>query len=217
MRTAAVYLGVDFGVAKRVVHNRAGRRCTEVRRRGRRLASLRKTRAMKSGASKVYKQGLKAAAMYGVKCLGMPDGRLASLRTEAGRALPGSNGARSLTLQLAMAKADPYIDASAAPPLEWATAVWDAKVDEGTMARAWRRQLPIVQQWTQVRGPAGATIMSIRRAGWKWPAWHTFISAEGWKLNLKEKCPQDVAQMLRRDLDRQVWRNWCEEQPERAE
>ena len=198
LRTAMVYLGVDFEVAARGIRTRAGKRLTEVSRRGKRLASLRKSgRTMSGGAAKVYKQGLKAAAMYGVKCLGMADRRLEALRTEAGKAMPGSNGMRSLTLQLALAKADPYFDVTMAPPFEWACAVWDSRLEENTLHRAWKRQLPLVKTWAQVRGPAGATKLSLGRAGWTWPAWDTFRTKNGTLLSLKEVCPQDVSAMLR--------------------
>ena len=51
-------------------------------------------------------------------------------------------------------------------------------------------------------------IMSMRRAGWTWPAWHTMCTKEGYVLNLKEVCPMDVAAMLRRDVQSCLWAVW---------
>ena len=170
---------------------------------------------MAAGTAKVYKQVIKAAALYGARCLGMAASKLQTLRREAGRALPGSAGMRSLTLQLAMAKADPYYEFTAAPPLEWASVVWDGRIEAAVLARAWRRQILRVGAWCHVRGPTGATLMSLRRAGWQWPAWHCYLTAGGKLLDLREVCPQDVAAMLKEDLSRKMWQVWCEEAPER--
>ena len=57
--------------------------------------------------------------------------------------------------------------------------------------------------------------MSLRRAGWQWPAWHCYLTAGGKLLDLREVCPQDVAAMLKEDLSRKMWQVWCEEAPER--
>ena len=96
----------------------------------------------------------------------MTDTDLQRLRQEAGKDLPGSCGVRSLSLQLAMAKADPMFEVLAAPPLEWASAVWEGRFQGDHLERAWRRQLPKANTSKQVQGPAGATAMALRKAGW---------------------------------------------------
>ena len=74
------------------------------------------------------KQGLKPAYAYGHKCLGMSDARLRILRRATAKAIYGRVGkGRSLTLQLAVAGEDYTCDVTAAPVLEWASAVWDCR------------------------------------------------------------------------------------------
>ena len=166
---------------------------------------------MAQGAAKVYKLGLKTAATYRSKCLGMPEGRLQRPRREAGRFLPGGAGSNSLTLQMALCGGDPIGSTTAAAPMEWARAVWDGTVEAAVLARAWRRQqvrVGLVRSWARVVGPAGATIMSLRRARWTWPAWHTYVTRGGFELDMREVCPQDVAATLQEDLDWEMWAVW---------
>ena len=68
IRTASVYLGVDFEVGRRPTKTRAQRRMGEVRKKGKMLQSLRSSGpGLMDGAGKVYRQGLRAAALYGAK------------------------------------------------------------------------------------------------------------------------------------------------------
>eukprot|EP00959_Pyramimonas_sp_CCMP1952_P383689 8040890-Pyramimonas_sp.AAC.1 len=70
------------------------------------------------------------------------------------------------------------------------------------MVKVWRRQQQEVGMkpvWAQVRGPAGAVIMSLMRAQWSWPAWRTVIAKTGCALDVREARPMDVAAMLRND------------------
>ena len=61
------------------------------------------------------------------------------------------------------------------------------------------------RRWAAVRGPAGACIMSLPRAGWCWPRWDTFRSREGLLLDLREVCPQDVKAMVLLDVEAELW------------
>ncbi|CAK0848642.1 unnamed protein product [Prorocentrum cordatum] len=82
------------------------------------------------------------------------------------------------------------------------------------LQRAWKQQQSAVgmqPQWGRVKGPAGAVIMSIRRAGWKWPEWHLFLMRNGEQLNLLETCPNDVGMLLQQDLEAQLWAQWTAE------
>ena len=67
------------------------------------------------------------------------------------------------------------------------------------------------QQWGRVKGPAGAVIMSIRRAGWTWPKWDTFLTRGGEQVNLAQVCPSDVGALLRQDVQAQLWEQWTAE------
>eukprot|EP00959_Pyramimonas_sp_CCMP1952_P083553 1746750-Pyramimonas_sp.AAC.1 len=83
--------------------------------RSRRLLALKGGRKISRGVGLVYKCGLKRSVMHGCKCLGMPDHQLRQLRRAAGRLLPGGRGARSLTLQLAVAQEEPTYEITEAP------------------------------------------------------------------------------------------------------
>eukprot|EP00959_Pyramimonas_sp_CCMP1952_P137189 2870642-Pyramimonas_sp.AAC.1 len=109
--------------------------------------------------------------MHGCECLGMPDHQLRQLRREAGRLFPGGRGARSLTLQLAVAQEEPTYEVTEAPRVRWARTVWHGVHDEDgggqwdniatMLQQAWRRQQQEVGMkpaWARVRGPAGAVI-----------------------------------------------------------
>ena len=124
---------------------------------------------MAKGSGLVYKCGLKRTVLYGCKRLGMPSHQLRRRRA-AGKILAGSQGARSLTLQLAVAKEDPAYDATEAPLVRWARACLGTgggpRDRPEQMQHAWRRQQVSVgmrPQWGRVKGPAGAVIMSMRR------------------------------------------------------
>ncbi|CAK0818028.1 unnamed protein product [Prorocentrum cordatum] len=216
-------LGVDIVTHGTAAKTNNGKRHAIMKARSRRLLTLKGGRKMTRGVGLVSKCGLKRSALYGCKCLDMPDHQLRQLRREAGRLLPGGRGARSLTLQLAVAQEEPTYEVTEAPIVRWARAVWHSAQDDdgggqwdsmGTMLQqAWRRQQQEVGMkpaWARVRGPAGAVIMSMRRATWAWPAWHTFVSKEGFELNMQEVCPMDIAAMARKDVQATPWEEWAQ-------
>ncbi|CAK0838233.1 unnamed protein product [Prorocentrum cordatum] len=112
---ACPYLGVDIVTHGTAVKTKSGKRHATMRVRSRRLLALKGGRKMTRGVGLVYKCGLKRSVMYGCKCLCMPGHQLRQLRREAGRLLPGGRGARSLTLQLAVAQEEPTYEITGAP------------------------------------------------------------------------------------------------------
>ena len=87
--------------------------------------------------------------LYGCKCLGMPNAQLRKLRRSAGKVLPGSKGAKSLTLQLAIASEEPAYDVTEAPVLRWARAAREAtgpKVQDETFAASLNARVPTPRQ-----------------------------------------------------------------------
>jgi len=206
---AAVYMGVDMGTG-------GGRRAKQ---RERQAAAARKTRwlrvlgAPRRGRKKILRSSVKAGILYGVASHGMPDAKLAELRRAAGHCLGfrPSGGYASLTLLLALEKDEPAGAVAAAPLRAWAAAVWERPDMHGYMEQAWRRRCVELQakpQWRKVRGPAGATFMTLRRLGWSWPAWHAFRTREGVVLDLRETCPMDVGLAAKNAAELQVWRAW---------
>ena len=67
-----------------------------------------------------------------------------------------------------------------------------------------------------VEGPAGATVLSAKAMGWKWPAWHTFYSRQGLKIDIRETCPKDVEAMARTDATDCAWERWVEADEKRS-
>lgn len=89
-------------------------------------------------------------------------------------------------------------------------------LDEGSfpfdiLERAWRRQIVkvgVAPDWCAVRGPAAATILSLRRAGWSWPSFRWLGTREGLQIDLLQVCPCDVREMLRRATELMMLENW---------
>ncbi|CAK0832156.1 unnamed protein product [Prorocentrum cordatum] len=84
------------------------------------------------------------------------------------------------------------------------------------MSNAWRQQQKEVgmsPQWAKVKGPAGAVIMSLRRARWTWPSWTVYCTKDGEMVDLTAVCPTDVGALLRADLRRVLWEQWTAQQP----
>ncbi|CAK0864356.1 unnamed protein product, partial [Prorocentrum cordatum] len=129
MVLACPYLGVDVVAHGTAAKNKSGKRFKRMRNRVARLKGLKGSgKGVTRGIGLVYKCGLKRSVMYGCKCLGMPDHQLQQVRRAAGQLLPGSRGAKSLTLQLAVLKEDPTEEATLAPVVRWARAVWEQAV-----------------------------------------------------------------------------------------
>ena len=211
---STIYLGVDLPMHAAARRAKRRQRAAQLGERTARLSGLRRAgRRMARGVARVFKTGLKSACVYGSRCLGLPEAQLQALRRAAGRSLSGKVGGQSLTLQLAVAgpREDPTAEVTAAPLVEWAAAVWEERVPSEVLQRAWRRQQQEVgmkRRWAAVRGPAGACIMSLPRAGWCWPRWDTFRSREGLLLDLREVCPQDVKAMVLLDVEAELWARW---------
>ncbi|CAK0858255.1 unnamed protein product [Prorocentrum cordatum] len=398
---ACPYLGVDVVAHGTAAKHKSGKRFKRMRNRVARLKGLKGSgKGVTRGIGLVYKCGLKRSVMYGCKCLGMPDHQLQQVRRAAGHLLPGSRGAKSLTLQLAVLKEDPTEEATLAPVVRWARAVWEQAVagdlrmlgaegqgqaqpcrqqafcpEEGArlrdalgvwtalwikdlrgekhqrqedwsqwsvplvaeylqeaaqaglrselrreaaakatgvsacvaegvlekvisqyrqeqvalqkvvrrllaprraqcpweaseggmqeeegylgvstieslvelllvagsqmeiaedkisrrtsvgseavllseqMSNAWRQQQKEVgmsPQWAKVKGPAGAVIMSLRRARWTWPSWTVYCTMDGEMVDLTAVCPTDVGALLRADLRKVLWEQWTAQQP----
>ena len=96
--------------------------------------------------------------------------------------------------------------------MAWAKAVWSASSAAQIMEAAWRKQVHLGAQpdWKAVHGPAAATAMSLRRAGWAWPSWKHFLTKEKLLLDLTKICPMDVKAMMHRDTEAVMWACWTQ-------
>ena len=125
--------------------------------------------------------------------------------------LPGSHLGCSTTLRFAIFGEDPLADLSVPPVFQWVSEVWQQEIDEGWFRDAWKNVISSkAQKLQQSRvGPASAVMLSLEGVGWAWPAWHTFISRQGFQNDLRQTCPYDVRSMFRFDVDLAIWEKWC--------
>eukprot|EP00974_Lingulodinium_polyedra_P091299 8852566-Lingulodinium_polyedra.AAC.1 len=108
--------------------------------------------------------GLKPAATYGVKVVGMQSSRLLTLRRQLARA-NGKARTASLTPYLAFKKLEPTQECMAGPVRMWAEACWEEPGKWPAMQQAWSSS----RAWLR-RGPTGAVARVCRRLGWQWQA-----------------------------------------------
>jgi hypothetical protein len=107
----------------------------------------------------------------------------------------------------------------AAPIEAWACVVWDALVEEAALHQAWKRQqirLGLNPMWREVNGFAGSCVMVAKEKGWRRPAWHTFLSREGQRMDMRHTCPMDVVAMAKKDAEARTWYKWAQADEKRA-
>ena len=126
---AGAYLGVDVVLGRTGRRPKANARDRMLVWRTRKLRQMRKEgKNMRTGIRMVFKQGLKPAHTYGIRCMGMPPARLRRLRPATLAAMQGVGTRRSLTVQLAVMGQEPTMEANAAPVTAWAEAYWSSAV-----------------------------------------------------------------------------------------
>ncbi|CAK0892145.1 unnamed protein product, partial [Prorocentrum cordatum] len=105
--------GVGMVAAGAVAAAKSGKLFSKMRKCTASLLHLRRGgRAMSGGPGLGGKCAPKRSVLHGCKCLGTPDHQLQLLRRAAGEILPGSRGAKGLTVQLALAKEEPTFEAA---------------------------------------------------------------------------------------------------------
>ena len=90
----------------------------------------------------------------------------------------------------------------------WAEGVWTGKWSY-EQKEAWMRQIREVQQWKQVRGPAGAAMCETRDLGTKWPQWRALMFSHEIKIDMRFVCPKDVKKMLVQRARSVYWKKWA--------
>ncbi len=197
---------------------------TDVREARMRAVEAPRTRlsyAGKSGASvhRGANLGLKPAATYGQRALGLHPRQRLRLRRMVNASLPGTHFGRSLRLRLAISDAETLHESRADPINAWAAATWEEQ-GELVMAAAWLRQNVAAAAngaWKRVVGLASTIVAMIKEIQWTWPAWHTFRSREGLMMDMRATCPRDVTAMAIKDSKRVALEAWVAADPGRAE
>ena len=133
--------------------------------------------------------------LYGANVYGTPISTIKAVRGSA-CALKGELRGRSTFARLQLAGYDAGSDLTIGPIFEWAKACWDGLASKETLQVTWQRAQCVVgvsqRPFGQVCGPAGATIASCMRLGWKSPSPRHFINADGVLLDLDFLCPLQV-------------------------
>ena len=191
-------LGCDFASGKRIKRSSQIARRMKSQRRLHRFKVLRK-----AGASlgRVAHSGLSPACAYGFKVTGMPDGELQRVRRLVRAATALKVHGKSLTLALMLdsnPQLDPAFAANRGPVQQWASIVWSKAAPIRELQVAFDQALRVAGQapWKQVRGPAGATVATLQRLGWKAKNAVLWETHTGQALDLRKTCPVTVSALV---------------------
>ena len=129
---------------------------------------------LRKAAKPVYSTSALPALTYGCSVYGVDDKEDHELRQASARVAGGGRGKR-LNVYTVFYD-DQSWRATCGPILAWATAIWNfntpmaqATVGPAELREAWQRvadEQPT--KWGNVRGPASAAWLSMRRVGWIW-------------------------------------------------
>ena len=146
--------------------------------------------------------GLVPQAGYGTEVTGLDDREWNGLRRSLAAGIGPKAGGRSLALALLL-EGDSTTAVALAPAVRWAEEVWAAACGEAgaltlpQLLGAWYGALARrPRKWGDVKGPIGAAWLTLRCAGWDWPAPLTFASPQGHQYLLTEWAPALLRQKL---------------------
>ncbi|CAK0828759.1 unnamed protein product, partial [Prorocentrum cordatum] len=180
----------------------------------------------------VVRQGLGASIAYGARVRGTPRPivRFIQQKDSAIR-----RGAAAFTSRVLHDGLDPSCADTIvlAPVLAWAREAWDHPEGRRAQATAWARvqhQLEVHAEadpqdlWQVVRGPAGATTVTVRAHGWRMPsAFEIFHPPRGGvlqgadvHLDMLQVCPKSVEVALLYAARGRALAQWAAAKPERA-
>jgi hypothetical protein len=129
---------------------------------------------------------------------------------------PSAKG-RSRTAVLAI-NGDPAWQAAVAPILQWVRMAWKARHEDGNMVTledletAWQAATKDSERltddagrrrWQQVRGPAGATYLTLDRIGWRSDDGLVFVDDNGTRRRIDEFSPALWASLLKEAVQRE--------------
>eukprot|EP00972_Heterocapsa_arctica_P048359 7131589-Heterocapsa_arctica.AAC.1 len=104
----------------------------------------------------------------------------------------GEMRGRSAFARLQLAAFDVGALMAVDPITEWAKAVWDGLVSRDDLKAAWRKAIVSVgladRPFQAATGPAGATVASARRIGWRMCSPFDFLDAGGSRIALDDVC-----------------------------
>ena len=64
-------------------------------------------------------------------------------------------------------------------------------------------------KWGHVRGPCGATVLTLQRFGWQMVAPTKLLTDTKSEIDLQEVCPATVGKLIREAAGKRVWKMAC--------
>ncbi len=201
---AANKLGIEYTCGRRRPL-RGGPRRARYRKQLARRRRLSKLRRLGCSVAQVVRRGLIPAASYGGVVHGVSDHELEILTSLSAAAVPPNTRGTSRTMKM-MLHGDPAIEANTGILQFWAGAAWRACGP----ARARRRTDPSPvlldnalkhadkeftvngYSWSNVRGPAGAAVLTARRIGWQFLSGLRIADEQGTTIDLGVTDPHNV-------------------------
>ncbi len=201
---AANKLGIEYTCGKRRP-KRGGPRRARYHKQLTRRRRLTKLQKLGCSIGQVVRRGVIPAASYGGTVHGVSDHELEILSSLAAAAVPPNTRGTSRTLKLQL-HGDPAVEANTGILQFWAGAAWracgPAKVRRRTdpspvlldnaVKRADRELSASGYKWENVRGPAGAAIMTARRIGWQFVSGLRIADERGSMIDLGTTDPHNV-------------------------
>ena len=174
----------------------------------------------------VIRQGHRAALAFGACARGTPKPVLEYLRLKMRATGKAAGHFRSATLGAALTKGDGTEALQLAPLAAWARHAWDWTELKKTMQRAWGKQWAMLRElveagqlqlaWDLVRGPAGATILTVAELGWKMPSpW--VVQAGKEEISILDLAPVQLLEMATTSMAERRLHSWAEAKEERKE
>ena len=141
------------------------------------------------------------SAGHGAGVSGVPDSTLRCVRAVAAGLL-GAKGHAHVTPYLCThhdVAYDPVVDATVPIEVRYCCWVWDRRIPDSDLRRGWQAATDSFEgrpHWSRVRGPIGATMLSLRRIGWALIGPHHIRTDQGHVISLFTTSPSDVKALL---------------------
>ncbi len=188
-------LGADFASGAKCQGRERRARVAKARKRCNRLEAIKLAGIQ---TERFHTVALLSVGSYAADVNGISNSALHQLRLVAARATAGKAVRRNLVLTLATAKNakyDPAFRANTAPVRAWASAVWTGGQHTASLKAAYDASKGVLG-WNAIEGPAGATLMTLKRIGWRHTAWNTWITDQDVQINLNRFCPKTVERLV---------------------
>ena len=206
-------LGIDVSFS-------AGRRVTTLAERLRKsygkackLKAVRKAGVGKTKMHQIAKAALASGPLYGSSINGFSDSQIGRLRSMVRSSLVKAPGSRSAFVDLQLVgrhqvKNDDAVAAAVSPPFMWMIAWREKWLPHSVMKMSFDSAAALGDRltWRAVAGPAAATLLSLKRAGWTTRASDVWATPRGEEVHLDSVSPLDARKVLEEDYLDEEWK-----------